>query len=57
MSRSSILEHVWGTRFGGEGNVVDVYIGYLRSKLRAAAAEEVRIEAVRRVDYRLVTTS
>lgn len=54
VSRSSILENVWGTQFVGEGNVVDVYIGYLRSKLRMAAAEQVRIEAVRRVGYRLV---
>ncbi len=57
VSRSSILEHVWGTQFVGEGNVVDVYIGYLRSKLRQAAAEQVRIEAVRRVGYRLIATS
>lgn len=54
VSRSSILENVWGAQFVGEGNVVDVYIGYLRSKLRMAAAEQVRIEAVRRVGYRLV---
>lgn len=56
VSRTSILEHVWGTQFVGEGNVVDVYIGYLRSKLRQAAAEQVRIEAVRRVGYRLIAT-
>jgi len=56
VSRSSILEHVWGTQFVGEGNVVDVYIGYLRSKLRQAAAEQVRIEAVRRVGYRLIAS-
>lgn len=54
VSRSSILENVWGTQFVGEGNVVDVYIGYLRSKLRMAAADEVRIEAVRRIGYRLM---
>lgn len=56
VSRSSILENVWGTQFVGEGNVVDVYIGYLRNKLKQAAAEDVRIEAVRRVGYRLVAT-
>jgi len=54
VSRGSILENVWGTQFVGEGNVVDVYIGYLRSKLRTATADEVRIEAVRRVGYRLM---
>lgn len=57
VSRSSILESVWGTQFVGEGNVVDVYIGYLRSKLRTAAADEVRIEAVRRVGYRLMVAA
>lgn len=57
VSRSSILEHVWGTAFVGEGNVVDVYIGYLRSKLRQAAADQVRIEAVRRVGYRLIASA
>lgn len=57
VSRSSILENVWGTQFVGEGNVVDVYIGYLRSKLRMAAADEVRIEAVRRIGYRLLVAA
>jgi DNA-binding response OmpR family regulator len=54
VSRSSILENVWGAEFVGEGNVVDVYVGDLRSTLRQAAAEDVRLEAVRRVGYRLV---
>lgn len=57
VSRASILRNVWGAEFVGEGNVVDVYVGYLRSKLRQAAPEEVRIEAVRRVGYRLVANS
>lgn len=28
-----VLEHVWGYDFGGDPNVLEVYIGYLRRKL------------------------
>lgn len=36
LSRDQIIEHVWGFDFEGETtNVVDVYIGYLRTKLEA----------------------
>ncbi|WFE25492.1 response regulator transcription factor [Solwaraspora sp. WMMD791] len=33
LSRTQILEAVWSYDFGGESNVVDTYIGYLRRKL------------------------
>ncbi|MBC8134482.1 MAG: response regulator transcription factor [Fibrella sp.] len=33
LTRSLILEHVWQYDFGGTDNVLDVYIGYLRSKI------------------------
>jgi two-component system, OmpR family, response regulator len=33
LSRTQILEAVWSYDFGGEFNVVDTYIGYLRRKL------------------------
>jgi len=33
LTRSMILEHVWQYDFDGCDNVVDVYIGYLRSKI------------------------
>ncbi|MFY1635607.1 response regulator transcription factor [Solwaraspora sp. WMMB335] len=33
LSRTQILEAVWRYDFGGESNVVDTYIGYLRRKL------------------------
>lgn len=33
LSRSEILDHVWGIDYEGTSNVVDVYIGYLRDKL------------------------
>ena len=33
LTRSQILEHVWEYDFGGTGNVLEVYISYLRSKI------------------------
>ena len=33
ISRGSISEHVWDTRFSPDSNVIDVYIGLLRRKL------------------------
>jgi len=31
--RSELLDHVWDANYEGSGNVVDVYVGYLRRKL------------------------
>jgi len=31
--RAELLDHVWDANYEGSGNVVDVYIGYLRHKL------------------------
>jgi two-component system response regulator MprA len=30
------MERVWGYDFGGESNVLEVYVGYLRAKLEAS---------------------
>lgn len=49
MTRSEILDHVWDFAYERTSNVVDVYIGYLRSKIGND-----RIETVRGVGYRLV---
>ena len=35
LSRPQLLESVWGYDFEVDGNVVDVFIGYLRRKLEA----------------------
>jgi two-component system response regulator MprA len=35
LSREAILHAVWGTEFDHPTNVVDVYVGYLRSKLES----------------------
>ncbi|MFO0744279.1 MAG: response regulator transcription factor [Myxococcota bacterium] len=52
--RGELLRNVWGLDIAVEPNVVDVYVGYLRNKLRQAQADGVRIESVRAVGYRLV---
>ncbi len=54
LTRSELLAAVWGPAFDGEPNVVDVYVGYLRAKLRDLAGDEVTIVAVRGVGFRLV---
>jgi len=33
VTRSELLDHVWDSNYVGSGNVVDVYVGYLRRKL------------------------
>ncbi len=33
LSKAQILDHVWQYDFGGEGGIVETYIGYLRRKL------------------------
>ncbi len=50
MSRSSLLERVWGYDYMGETNVVDVYIRYLRSKLDDVYGVHI-IQTVRGVGY------
>ena len=33
LSRAQLLEQVWGYDWEADGNVVDVFVGYLRRKL------------------------
>jgi two-component system, OmpR family, response regulator len=33
LSRAQILDHVWNYDFGGDGGVVETYVGYLRRKV------------------------
>lgn len=35
LTRDQIMERVWGYDFGGESNVLEVYVRYLRNKLEA----------------------
>ncbi|MHA6806599.1 response regulator transcription factor [Staphylococcus capitis subsp. urealyticus] len=50
MHREQILDHVWGFNSEVETNVVDVYIRYLRNKLKPFNKEK-SIETVRGVGY------
>jgi two-component system response regulator MprA len=50
LSREQILQEVWGYDFGGEDNVLEVYIGYLRKKTEAAGEPRL-IQTVRGVGY------
>ncbi len=35
MTRDTIFDHVWGYDFGGESNIIEVYVRYLRQKLES----------------------
>lgn len=50
LARGKILEDVWGYDFGGDDSVLDVYIGYLRSKTEAGGEPRL-IQTVRGVGY------
>ena len=49
LSKTQILDHVWQYDFGGDGGVVETYIGYLRRKLDQT--EPRLIHTVRGVGY------
>jgi DNA-binding response OmpR family regulator len=51
VSKEELLREVWGDDFGGDPNVVEVYIGYLRRKLDVPF-ERHSIETVRGSGYR-----
>jgi two-component system, OmpR family, response regulator len=54
LSRSQILNAVWGYDYDPGTNVLEVYIGYLRKKLSAVDGPA-PIETIRSAGYRLVT--
>jgi two-component system, OmpR family, response regulator len=51
VSKPQILDHVWQYDFGGDGGVVETYIGYLRKKIETA--EPRLIHTVRGFGYAL----
>lgn len=55
LTREMIFDRVWGYDFGGESNVLDVYIRYLRQKLETADESRL-IHTVRGVGYVLRDT-
>ena len=50
--RDQILQEVWGYDFDGIGNVLEVYVGYLRAKTEASGEPRL-IHTVRGVGYAL----
>ncbi len=52
LTKEMILEAVWGYDFGGDGNIVEVYIRYLRTKLEGAGESRL-IHTVRGAGYLL----
>jgi two-component system OmpR family response regulator len=51
LSKAQILDHVWQYDFGGDGGIVETYIGYLRKKLDHT--EPRLIHTIRGVGYTL----
>ena len=52
VSKEVILARVWGYESSAVENHVEVYVGFLRKKLRAIGSD-LRIEAIRRLGYHL----
>ena len=56
VTRGEIQEHLWDWAYEGSSNVIDVYVGSLRAKLRERPNAPV-IETVRGAGYRLSVAS
>jgi DNA-binding response OmpR family regulator len=52
VSKAQLLAHVWDAADAGDGNVVEVYVGYLRRKIDAPYGRQA-LQTVRGVGYRL----
>ncbi len=52
LTRAELLDHVWQYDFGGNDNVLDVYVSYLRHKIDKGHARPL-IQTVRGVGFRL----
>ncbi|MBA3534122.1 MAG: response regulator transcription factor [Ardenticatenales bacterium] len=52
LTREQIYDRVWGYDFGGESNIIEVYVRYLRGKLEAANEPRL-IQTIRGVGYAL----
>jgi DNA-binding response OmpR family regulator len=53
VSKRELLNEVWGFDFDGDENVVEVYVGYLRTKIDRPFARNT-LQTVRTLGYRLV---
>lgn len=52
VSKRHILQSIWDENYAGDGNIVEVYVGYLRKRIDAPFGV-VSIETVRGAGYRL----
>ncbi|MEX1019076.1 MAG: response regulator transcription factor [Litorilinea sp.] len=52
LTREVIYEHIWNYDFGGESNIIEVYVRYLRTKLETDERPRL-IQTVRGVGYTL----
>ena len=50
LTRETIYERIWGYDFGGESNIIEVYIRYLRQKTEAGGEPRL-LQTVRGVGY------
>lgn len=50
--KHTLIDQIWGIEFDGNPNIVDVYMGYLRSKLLACTNNN-NIQTIRGIGYRL----
>ena len=55
MSRTNLIETVWGADWVGDEHLVDVHVLHVRQKLRDSAAEQRYVRTVRGVGYRIGT--
>ena len=52
-TKAELLREVWGFDFDGDDNIVEVYVGYLRTKIDRPFARH-SLQTVRTIGYRLV---
>ena len=52
LSRETIYEDIWGYDFGGESNIIEVYVRYLRTKLEEGGEPRL-VQTIRGVGYAL----
>jgi DNA-binding response OmpR family regulator len=50
LTRELIYEHIWNYDFGGESNIIEVYVRYLRTKLESNGRSRL-IQTIRGVGY------
>jgi two-component system response regulator MprA len=50
LTRDTIFDQVWGYDFGGESNIIEVYIRYLRQKLESEGEKRL-LHTVRGMGY------